>query len=182
MTGGSSHEMNFYLLIVLREALASLEGLGLVLPAQRHALERQFVADFASLAEPSRLLGEFERAIRRVLVLRAEDRHAERSERLRAATEWAKKNLGTDRLLEQCARRVGLALSSFRRVFRKTYGLSFGRWARQERLDRARETLRLSELTVTAVARSAGFHEIHAFIRCFKQRFGQTPSDFRKNA
>jgi AraC-like DNA-binding protein len=182
MTGGSSHEMSFYLLIVLREALASLEGLGLVLPAQRHALERQFVADFASLAEPSRLLGEFERAIRRVLVLRAEDRHAERSERLRAATEWAKKNLGTDRLLEQCARRVGLALSSFRRVFRKTYGLSFGRWARQERLDRARETLRLSELTVTAVARSAGFHEIHAFIRCFKQRFGQTPSDFRKNA
>jgi len=182
IAGGSPQEMTFYFLGVLRDSLMSLEGLGFVSPEQRHALERQFLAELAAITEPSRLLTEFDRAIRRVLLLRAEGKLAERDERLRTTAEWARQNLGADGLLEQCARRTGLAASSFRRVFQQTYGVSFGRWLRQERLDLARETLGQSELTVTAIARSAGFHEIHAFIRCFKQRFGQTPSAFRENA
>ena len=71
MTGGSPQEMLFYLLVVLRDVLMSLHGLGLVLPEQRYALERQFLAEFATIGEPSRLLAEFGRAIRRVLMLRA---------------------------------------------------------------------------------------------------------------
>jgi AraC-like DNA-binding protein len=180
MTGGSPQEMHFYLLVVLRDALMSLQGLGLVLPEQRYALERQFLAEFAAIGEPSRLLAEFDRAIRRVLALRAAESLAGRDERLRAAIEWAQQNLVADGLLGECARRSGLAVSSFRRVFQQTHGVSFGRWLRQERLDQARDMLGQSELTVAAIAQRTGFHQVHAFIRCFKHRFGHTPGAYRR--
>ena len=181
MTGGSPQEMLFYLLGVVRDVLMSLHGLGLVLSEQRYALERQFLAEFATIGEPSRLLAEFGRAIRRVLMLRAADSLAERDERLRAMIEWAQQNLAADALLAECARRSGLAVSSFRRVFQQTHGVSFGRWLRQARLDQARDMLGQSELTVAAIAQRAGFRQVHAFIRCFKHRFGNTPGAYRKN-
>jgi AraC-like DNA-binding protein len=180
-TGGSPQEMLFYLFTVVRDGLMSLQGLGLVLPEQRHALERQFLAEFAAITEPSRLLAEFDGAIRRVLMLRAQDNLAERGERLRAAIEWVQQNIGADGLLSECARRSGLAVSSFRRVFQQTQGMSFGRWLRQERLDQARDMLGQSELSVAAIAQRAGFRQVHAFTRCFKHRFGHTPGAYRKN-
>jgi AraC-like DNA-binding protein len=181
ITGGSPQEMLFYLLGVVRDSLMSLQGLGLVLSEQRHALERQFLAEFAAITEPSRLLAEFDRAIRRVLMLRASNKLAARDERLRTAIEWAQQNIAADGLLAECARRSGLAVSSFRRAFYQTHGLSFGRWLRQERLDQARDMLGQSELTVAAIAHRTGFRQVHAFIRGFKHRYDCTPAVYRKS-
>jgi transcriptional regulator GlxA family with amidase domain len=89
-------------------------------------------------------------------------------------------NLSVDDALETCARRAGLATSTFRRAFRQQQGLGFAAWLRRERLDASRRTLVLSALTIEQVARDAGFRDVHTFIRCFRARFGRTPGAFRR--
>jgi len=64
-------------------------------------------------------------------------------------------------------------------------GVTFGDWVRTERLRRAAEALRArtsEELSIAAVARSVGFVDHSSFSRAFRERFGCTPSEWRRRA
>ncbi len=134
----------------------------------------------SSIADPQKLAAQFERILSDLAQLGSQPADADRSERVRLATEWLRANLGVEDALETCARRAGLAPSSFRRAFRNHQGISFAAWLRQERLDASRRTLVLSALRIEDVARDAGFRDAHTFIRRFRARFGRTPGAFRR--
>lgn len=70
----------------------------------------------------------------------------------------------------------------FHRQFTATFGLSVHRYVHLARMKRASYQLAFRNAdTVTEVALDAGYEAPDAFARAFRQRFGQSPSDFRRS-
>ena len=68
------------------------------------------------------------------------------------------------------------------RQFTATFGLSVHRYVQLARMKRASYRLAYSDaLSVTDIAMDAGYDAPDAFARAFRQRFGQSPSSFRKS-
>jgi AraC family transcriptional regulator len=70
----------------------------------------------------------------------------------------------------------------FHRQFTATFGLSVHRYIQLARMKRASYELAYRDAqSVTAIAMDAGYDAPDAFARAFRQRFGQSPSSFRKS-
>ena len=69
----------------------------------------------------------------------------------------------------------------FHRQFTSTFGVSVHRYVQLARMKRASYRLAYMDAqSVTGVAMDAGYDAPDAFTRAFRQRFGQSPSSFRK--
>jgi len=82
--------------------------------------------------------------------------------------------------LEQLADRVGLAPSYLAGLFVDQLGLPPHRYLTERRIDRARQLLETSDLSITAMAVSLGFSSSQHFARVFRQLTGTTPTAFRR--
>ena len=70
----------------------------------------------------------------------------------------------------------------FHRQFTATFGVSVHRYVQLARMKRASHRLAYrGEESVTEIAMDAGYDAPDAFARAFRQRFGQSPSGFRKS-
>jgi AraC family transcriptional regulator len=70
----------------------------------------------------------------------------------------------------------------FHRQFKATFGVSLHRYVQLARLKRASGQLADNEgASVTDIALNAGYEAPDAFARAFRQRLGQSPSNFRKS-
>ena len=70
----------------------------------------------------------------------------------------------------------------FHRQFMSTFGLSVHRYVQLARMKRASYRLAYTDAqSVTDIAMDAGYDAPDAFARAFRQRFGQSPSSFRKS-
>lgn len=78
--------------------------------------------------------------------------------------------------LEELAYLSGRSLSSFKRDFQDIYGEPPARWIREKRLEKARQMLKNSRMSVADVAYSLGFGNPTHFSRIFKQQFNVVPS------
>jgi AraC family transcriptional regulator, exoenzyme S synthesis regulatory protein ExsA len=74
----------------------------------------------------------------------------------------------------------GRSLATFKRDFQAIYNTSPIKWIRNRRLDKAKELLAETVLSVTDVCFSTGFENIAHFSKVFKERFGLPQSEFRK--
>lgn len=81
--------------------------------------------------------------------------------------------------LEALAAKAGLTASHFCRVFKRATGMSPHQYVMKARLDRARDLLGQSDLSVAQVADMTGFTSQSHFTRAFRQYAGQTPSSWR---
>lgn len=84
-----------------------------------------------------------------------------------------------DYTLDVLAAEAGLTNSHFCRVFKRATGTSPHQFVMKARLDRARDVLSQSTLSIARVAEMTGFASQSHFTRAFRQYFGQTPSDWR---
>jgi AraC family transcriptional regulator, exoenzyme S synthesis regulatory protein ExsA len=85
-------------------------------------------------------------------------------------------NLG----LEDFAKLSHRSLSTFKRDFRKYYNQSPGKWLLQKRLDYSAVLLRNPALNVSQVGLDCGFEDLSHFSRAFKEKFGISPQNYRK--
>ncbi len=92
-------------------------------------------------------------------------------------------NLARPLRLEEVAARVAFTSSgNLSRLFRRRYGVGFQVYVQHLRLDKAAELLRATRLTVSQVARQAGYRDAARFGQHFKRRHGMTPSCYRGKA
>jgi AraC-like DNA-binding protein len=84
--------------------------------------------------------------------------------------------------LRQLADRVGLAPSYLAELFVDQLGQPPHRYLNERRIDRARELLETSDVTITALAHSLGFSSSQHFARVFRQLAGSTPTGYRSSA
>ncbi|OMF36708.1 hypothetical protein BK133_08665 [Paenibacillus sp. FSL H8-0548] len=67
-------------------------------------------------------------------------------------------------------------------LFKSAYRITPIQYHRQMRMERARNLLEFTQLTIQEIADSLGYPSIHAFSRAFKNKEGRSPSSYRAAA
>ena len=91
-------------------------------------------------------------------------------------------NLDGDISIMDVSRACNLSRGYFIRAFRETTGVTPYQWLLNERITRARELLKGSEVSLSEVAISCGFADQSHFTRVFTNVVGTTPGHWRRNA
>lgn len=81
--------------------------------------------------------------------------------------------------LPELAYLSGRSLASFKRDFKAIYNIPPSDWIRKRRLEKAKELLQNTSLSVSDTCYALGFENTAHFSRIFKEHFGITPSDAR---
>jgi AraC family transcriptional regulator, exoenzyme S synthesis regulatory protein ExsA len=90
--------------------------------------------------------------------------------------EIIEENLMNPVSLNDLAYLSGRSLATFKREFQAIYNEPTFQWIRNRRLEKARELLDYTELSVTDVCFATGFENIAHFSKVFKKKYGIPPS------
>lgn len=101
--------------------------------------------------------------------------------RMRRALDYIDGHLDEALDLETVSRVAAFSKFHFHRQFSATFEVSVHRYVQLARLKRASRRLAGKDASVTEIALDAGYESPDAFARAFRQRFGQSPSSFRKS-
>ncbi len=102
--------------------------------------------------------------------------------RMQRVLDHIDRHLDGDMDLETVSGVAAFSKFHFHRQFTATFGLSMHRYVQLARLKRASHRLVYRDAqSVTQIAMDAGYEAPDAFARAFRQRFGQSPSSFRKS-
>lgn len=85
-------------------------------------------------------------------------------------------NLGTEELAKLC----NLSLSSFKREFKKEFNDSPKNYFNTKKLEKAKELLSITDMSISETAYEVGFNDPLYFTRFFKLKAGISPSSFRE--
>ncbi len=83
--------------------------------------------------------------------------------------------------MEELAKLSQMSLSSFKRAFKKQFNDSPSNYINSKKLEKAKELLTISDLSISDVAYEVGFNDPFYFTRLFKKKEGIPPSTFRSN-
>ncbi|MEU4926459.1 helix-turn-helix domain-containing protein [Streptomyces yokosukanensis] len=97
-----------------------------------------------------------------------------------AARSWALGRLHEPIQLRDMADQEAMSVRTFTRRFREEVGISPGQWLTQQRVERARQLLETSDLSIDQVAREAGFGTAQSMRQHLQQALGVTPSAYRR--
>jgi len=78
------------------------------------------------------------------------------------------------------ARAAGLSRTLFQKRFRAAMGCTIREYLVQQRLNRARDLILHSELSLAEIAERSGFRHQEYLGAQFKARFGRTPGSLRR--
>lgn len=84
--------------------------------------------------------------------------------------------------LDELAGRAGMSVRNLTRVFRRETGITLKDFAQKVKLQVARDLLRSPELKVEAVASSCGFEDARQLRRLWRDAYGTSVSDWRRDA
>lgn len=82
--------------------------------------------------------------------------------------------------VSELADEMNMSRSSLLRKIKKHTGLSASQFIRNVRLDKAKELLADSDLTVSEISFEVGFSNSSYFIKCYREQFGHPPGEARK--
>ena len=81
---------------------------------------------------------------------------------------------------EEAARYLGLSRSHFLRKFKESFGKTYNRFIINRKIEKAKNTLVVSEKSIKYIALELEFSSSAYFCRVFRQEVGVTPDEFRK--
>lgn len=84
--------------------------------------------------------------------------------------------------LEEMVKELPMGYSKFRKLFKEVTGTSPNQYHLDLRLDKARELILSTNLTINEVAFKTGFSSIFYFSRLFKKKNGLSPKEYRDTA
>jgi AraC family transcriptional regulator of arabinose operon len=102
------------------------------------------------------------------------------SQELMAVVQFVANHFDSPLSIEQMAEIAHLSPKHFAKKFTETLGISPLDYLRKFRLNQARNLLATTDFTAGRIARDCSFTDGAYFSRIFKQEFGQTPNDFRR--
>lgn len=96
------------------------------------------------------------------------------------AVKYIEKNLHRKICLEEVANKVYLSQYYFSKLFKKELGMNFVTYLKYQRVIKAKEFLRHSNLSIDDIARRVGFSQTSYFCKSFRDITSKSPSSFRK--
>ncbi|MFO1047295.1 MAG: GlxA family transcriptional regulator [Geminicoccaceae bacterium] len=106
-------------------------------------------------------------------------RYGTRNPTVLAAIDLLQRSLEQPPSLAQAATALGVSPRQLQRLFATHLGTSFKRFDRGLRLERAKELLEQTGMTVMAVAVATGFGSVEHFGRSYRKEFGRSPKQGR---
>lgn len=94
-------------------------------------------------------------------------------------TQFAMRNILSNKPLETLAAEYGMSLSGFKREFHRVLHKTPHRWFMEQRLEMAARLLKSTNNQVKAIAQECHFVSTSHFIRLFHNHFGLTPTEYR---
>ena len=89
-------------------------------------------------------------------------------------------NLDNNLTIQDVAQRLGVSYSSLRKLFKEFTGVSPALYQQDLRLQRAKELLSTTNLSIKEIAFSLHFDSADYFSTKFKHKTGVSPGQFRK--
>ncbi|MGV9312865.1 GlxA family transcriptional regulator [Streptomyces sp. NPDC003691] len=96
------------------------------------------------------------------------------------ARAWALTRLHEPLQLRDLAARESMSVRTFTRRFREEVGISPGQWLTVQRIERARQLLESTELSMDLVARDAGFATAQSMRAHVRSALGVSPTTYRR--
>jgi two-component system response regulator YesN len=90
-----------------------------------------------------------------------------------------KGDLGKDFRLYELAQTVNLSSSRLNYLFKTAFGVSITRYIRSLRIERAKDLLETTFLTVKEIGNQCGLNDESHFVQNFKTTYGLTPLRYR---
>jgi TolB-like protein/AraC-like DNA-binding protein len=84
--------------------------------------------------------------------------------------------------VSELASALNMSRSNLLRKIKKQTELSASQFIRKIRLDKAKELLSVSDMTVSEISYEVGFSNSSYFIKCFREEFGFPPGESRKHS
>ena len=86
-----------------------------------------------------------------------------------------------DLSLDAICKHVNFSKSYFCRLFKAYTDVSVHQYLSEYRINKSKELLSYSKLTVTAIAHTVGFKTPLTYSRCFEKYVGMTPPEYRRH-
>ncbi len=106
----------------------------------------------------------------------------ERAECIEAVVQWIERDPGHAFSVPEMAQRCHVSPRHFSRIFKQATGAAPRDYVLHVRVDKARQYLRHSSLSVGEIAQVLGFKDLFHFSRLFKTKTGQSPTAYRDDA
>lgn len=87
----------------------------------------------------------------------------------------------TNVVVAEQAAKIGISQKQLEQAFKNKQGVNVLTYVRLQRLDKAKQLLRESTLSVADISLTVGYADQSYFTRIFKRETGRTPSEFRDN-
>ncbi|GEM_PF-5854976 len=107
-------------------------------------------------------------------------RYIEQYVKLKPAVDYIEKHYTNKINLEEISSQCNMSPFHFTREFKKLFGMTPMLMVTDVRLQRAKQLLLDSNVSITEVASIIGFYDVGHFSKVFKQKNGYTPLQFRK--
>lgn len=101
------------------------------------------------------------------------------SNKLSKVLQYIDANLDEDLTVTALAELVHHHPNYFIRFFKNHLGMTPKAYIYERRLEKAKQLLNASDMTIGEIARATGFHDIFHFSKAFKKRLGIAPSEYR---
>ncbi len=98
------------------------------------------------------------------------------------AIDYITNHLSESILTEHIAKKVGCSIASLNRYFRSTLDTTPQKFIVMQKIDKAKELLLDTDLSVTEISIETGFFDCSHFIKHFKTLVGTTPLNYRAMA
>ncbi len=99
---------------------------------------------------------------------------------IKVAKQYIQDNLGKPLTLEDVSRAAGFNASYFSTLFKKMTGENFLEYISEMRIEKAKELLRDTDLSISDICEQVGYADIKYFSKTFKKYAGINPGEFRK--
>lgn len=101
-------------------------------------------------------------------------------EKLYNAKNIISNNIATPPSLNELSKMIGLNNNKLKKNFKELFGVPVFKYLQNERLEKAQELLRNSEMNIQEVSWHVGYESVSSFSNAFLKKFGFRPSDVNK--
>ncbi|WP_341877285.1 response regulator [Defluviitalea saccharophila] len=99
---------------------------------------------------------------------------------IREAKQYIQQNYMKPITLKEVSNYVGFNDSYFSSLFKKECGINFLEYLSEVRMNKAKELLKETNLSVACICEAVGYNDLKHFIKLFKKYSGLKPNEFRK--